>query len=373
MEQLNRLKYRILTEGQDVVYRKGQVRRTLLGCQERFDLRNGNLPVETCRKPMIRGAIAELLWFLSGSTNIAELKALAGYNLGIWDDWANEEGSIGPMYGAQWRDFGGMALAGPEGALEIIDGVDQIKRLITNIQERPYSTDHIVSAWNPAHSPDPKKSYAQNVNEGRGALNPCHTLFQVHLMPIPFKERMMIWHDSSRYEATEAMMRAAPIFYEGFNQRPFEFVVDSLSENKVMLSEFRSMPTTLDYSAVRAALMMAASEGGIPLNYLTLQLYQRSCDVPIGGPVNITCYSLLAHLLAHCTGNMAREFIWDIGNAHIYHQHLEEVRALLANTPLPTPQVFLNPDKKNIFEFTPLDIQLIGLKHHPAHRFTVIS
>ena len=372
MEQLNRLKYRILTEGQDVVYRKGQVRRTILGCQERFDLRNGNLPVETCRKPMIRGAIAELLWFLSGSTNINELKALAGYNLGIWDDWANEEGSVGPMYGAQWRHFGGLTVdVAPH--LTIVEGVDQISRLITNIQERPYSTDHIVSAWNPTHSPDPKKSYAQNVNDGRGALNPCHTLFQVHLMPIPFKERMMIWHDSSRYEATEAMMRVAPIFYEGFNQRPFEFVVDSLSENKVMLSEFRSMPTTLDYSAVRAALMMAASEGGIPLNYLSLQLYQRSCDVPIGGPVNITCYSLLAHLLAHCTGNMAREFIWDIGNAHIYHQHLEEVRALLANTPLPTPQVFLNPDKKNIFEFTPLDIQLTNLRHHPAHRFTVIS
>ena len=373
MEQLNRLKHRILTEGQDVVYRKGQVRRTLLGCMERFDLRNGNLPVETCRKPMIRGAIAELLWFLSGSTNITELKALAGYDLGIWDEWANEEGSIGPMYGAQWRDFGGMTLAGPEGGLEIIDGVDQIKRLITNIQERPYSTDHIVSAWSPAHSPDPKKSYAQNVNEGRGALNPCHTLFQVHLTPIPFKERMMLWHDSDRYGAVEAMMCIAPGYYEGFNHRPFEFIVDSLESNKVALSEFRSLPTTIDYSVLRALLMEAATLADMPQNYLSLQLYQRSCDVPIGGPVNVTCYSLLAHLLAHCTGNMAREFIWNIGNAHIYHQHLEEVRELLANTPLPTPQVFLNPDKKNIFEFTPLDIQLINLKHHAAHRFTVIS
>lgn len=322
MKQLLDLMRDVLNNGEAMVYRKGQIRHTRFGGMAKFDLSGGTLPVMTTRKPLIRGAIGELLWFLSGSTNVDDLKRLAGFNLKIWDDWANDDGEIGPLYGRQWTDFG---------ATKDRAGVNQIQRLVKSLKENPGSTGHVVSAWNPAVQPDPKLSYAENIAAGNGALSPCHTLFQVHVTPLLPKER------------------GALLFRELVNELGW-----SGAESHAYTEE--------DYD-----------KWGIPKYGLSLQLYQRSCDLPIGGPVNILTYSLLAHMLAHVTGMVAKEFIWTLGNYHIYDEHIEQAKLQVQRPPLLAPRVRLNSDVKNIEDFTMADILFGPFRHHDALEYKVVS
>jgi thymidylate synthase len=147
--------------------RTGTGTRSLFGAQLRFRLEDG-FPLATTRKVFFKGVIYELLWFLSGDTNIGYLLS---HNVHIWDAWADERGDLGPIYGAQWRawDAGGGRK------------IDQIAQVIEDIQRRPDSRRHLVSAWNPAVLPDETKSPQDNVRAGRAALASCHTLFQFYV------------------------------------------------------------------------------------------------------------------------------------------------------------------------------------------------
>ena len=147
--------------------RTGTGTRSLFGAQLRFDLREG-FPLVTTRKVFFKGVIRELLWFLAGDTN---LKYLTDHNVHIWDAWADEQGNLGPIYGAQWR-----AWETPGG-----EKIDQISQLIHQIRTKPESRRHIVSAWNPAVLPDESISPQANVRAGRAALPACHTLFQFYV------------------------------------------------------------------------------------------------------------------------------------------------------------------------------------------------
>ena len=147
--------------------RTGTGTKGIFGTQLRFDLSQG-FPLVTTRKVFFKGIIHELLWFLSGDTNI---KYLVDNKVHIWDAWADEQGHLGPIYGAQWR------------AWQAADGrrIDQISQLIDQIRSNPESRRHIVSAWNPAVLPDERMSPQANVRVGRAALASCHTLFQFHV------------------------------------------------------------------------------------------------------------------------------------------------------------------------------------------------
>jgi thymidylate synthase len=147
--------------------RTGTGTKSLFGAQLRFDLSNG-FPLVTTRKVFFKGVIHELLWFLAGNTNI---KYLVDHNVHIWDAWADENGDLGPVYGAQWR-----AWRAPDG-----QHIDQITQVIEQIRTNPNSRRHIVSAWNPAVLPDERVSPQDNVKEGRAALASCHTLFQFYV------------------------------------------------------------------------------------------------------------------------------------------------------------------------------------------------
>src|SRR5690242_15525106 len=136
----------------------------VFGAQVRFDLAKG-FPLVTTRKVLFKGVIYELLWFLAGDTNI---KYLTDRNVHIWDAWADDNGNLGPIYGAQWR-----AWEAPGGRR-----IDQITQVIDQIRHKPESRRHIVSAWNPAVLPDEGVSPQNNVRAGRAALASCHTLFQ---------------------------------------------------------------------------------------------------------------------------------------------------------------------------------------------------
>lgn len=141
---------------------------SVFGHQLRFDL-SESFPLVTTKKLHLRSIIHELLWFLRGDTNIAYLKE---HGVKIWDDWADESGSLGPIYGAQWRSW-----PTADGAT-----IDQLEEVVEQIRQRPDSRRHVVTAWNPAELPDESLSPQDNARAGRMALAPCHCLFQFHVV-----------------------------------------------------------------------------------------------------------------------------------------------------------------------------------------------
>jgi len=157
----------ILDNGSRKEDRTGTGTISLFGYQMRFDLARG-FPCVTTKKLHLRSIIYELLWFLKGDTNVAYLNE---NGVSIWDEWADEDGNLGPVYGAQWRDW------------VTADGrrIDQIKLLLDDLRQRPDSRRHIISAWNPAVLPDESRSPQDNVRDGLQALPPCHTMFQFYV------------------------------------------------------------------------------------------------------------------------------------------------------------------------------------------------
>lgn len=162
--QYLRLLKKILDEGTPKGDRTGTGTHSLFGAQMRFNLQEG-FPLLTTKKVHMKSITHELLWFLKGETNT---KYLTDNGVSIWDEWATQTGDLGPVYGKQWRDFG---------------GVDQIKDVIEQIKQRPNSRRLIVSAWNPAALPDESVSPQANVENGKMALAPCHCLFQFYVAP----------------------------------------------------------------------------------------------------------------------------------------------------------------------------------------------
>ena len=154
----------ILDHGSRKADRTGTGTLSLFGYQLRFDLEEG-FPAVTTKKLHLRSIIHELLWFLRGETNIAYLNA---NGVTIWDEWAREDGDLGPVYGAQWRSW-----QAPDGRV-----IDQLSGLLRDLRERPHSRRHVISAWNPAVLPDESRSPKENAAAGLQALPPCHALFQ---------------------------------------------------------------------------------------------------------------------------------------------------------------------------------------------------
>lgn len=157
----------ILDHGTKRDDRTGTGTLSIFGHQMRFDLSEG-LPLVTTKKLHLRSIIHELLWFIQGDTNV---RFLNNVGVSIWDEWAAEDGSLGPLYGAQWRSW------------PTADGrvIDQLTEVIDQLKNKPNSRRHVVSAWNPADLPDESISPQANVAAGRMALAPCHCLFQFYV------------------------------------------------------------------------------------------------------------------------------------------------------------------------------------------------
>ncbi len=164
MKQYLDLVRHVLSNGTDKGDRTGTGTRSVFGYQMRFDLAEG-FPMVTTKKLHLKSIIYELLWFLKGDTNIQYLNE---NGVRIWDEWADENGDLGPVYGYQWRNWNG-------------DGIDQIKELIETLKTNPNSRRMVVSAWNPSVLPDTSRSFADNVADGKAALPPCHAFFQFYV------------------------------------------------------------------------------------------------------------------------------------------------------------------------------------------------
>ena len=166
MKQYHELLKHVMENGAEKQDRTGTGTKSVFGYQMRFDLSEG-FPMVTTKKLHLKSIIYELLWFLNGDTNIAYLNE---HGVKIWDEWADENGDLGPVYGHQWRNWNS-------------EEIDQISELIETLKKNPDSRRMLVSAWNPSVLPDTSKSFAENVANGKAALPPCHAFFQFYVSP----------------------------------------------------------------------------------------------------------------------------------------------------------------------------------------------
>ena len=164
MKQYQDLLQHIKENGVEKKDRTGTGTISVFGYQMKFDLKNG-FPLVTSKKLHLRSIIYELIWFINGGTNINYLNE---NDVSIWDDWADKNGELGPIYGAQWRNWNN-------------DGIDQLNDVISSLKENPSSRRMIVTAWNPNIIPNIKKTFSENVKEGKAALPPCHAFFQFYV------------------------------------------------------------------------------------------------------------------------------------------------------------------------------------------------
>lgn len=164
MKQYHDLIKHVLENGSQKGDRTGTGTKSVFGYQMRFDLSEG-FPMVTTKKLHLKSIIYELLWFLQGDTNI---KYLQENGVRIWNEWADKNGDLGPVYGYQWRNWNG-------------DEIDQIKEIVETLKTNPNSRRMLVSAWNPSVLPDTSQSFSQNVAQGKAALPPCHAFFQFYV------------------------------------------------------------------------------------------------------------------------------------------------------------------------------------------------
>ncbi|ADQ84083.1 thymidylate synthase [Methylovorus sp. MP688] len=256
MQTYHDLMRHVLEHGHKKEDRTGTGTLSVFGYQMRFDLAAG-FPLLTTKKVHLKSIIHELLWFLQGSTNIAYLKE---NGVTIWDEWADAEGNLGPVYGYQWRNW-----PKPDGS-----HIDQITQVVDAIKRNPDSRRLIVSAWNVADVDQMK-------------LPPCHAFFQ---------------------------------FY--------------VADGK-----------------------------------LSCQLYQRSADIFLGVPFNIASYALLTMMVAQVCGLKLGDFVHTLGDAHIYLNHMEQVKEQLSRTPRSLPTMQINPDVRDIFAFRYEDFSLQNYDPYP--------
>lgn len=302
-EYLSLMKH-ILENGIDRSERTGVGTRSVFGHQMRFDLAKG-FPLLTTKKVFMRGIIHELLWFLTGDTNI---KYLVRNDVKIWNEWAfqvyleknnltkelpryskewteklewfvkqikesdefaKDWGELGPIYGKQWRDW-----ETPKG-----DHIDQIQNVIDMLKNDSSSRRIIVSGWNVGEIFD-------LIHDHNHAPPPCHSLFQFHILD----------------------------------------------------------------------------------GKLSCQLYQRSADFFLGVPFNIASYALLTMMIAQVSGYELGEFVWTGADIHLYLNHLEQAKLQISREGdiRPSPKIKINPNVKNIFEFKFEDFEVIDYNPHDA-------
>ncbi|MBE0438219.1 MAG: thymidylate synthase [Gammaproteobacteria bacterium] len=356
----------VLKNGWSKSDRTGTGTISTFGRQMRFDLKKG-FPIPTTCKKSLKSIVAELIWFLEGSTDNNRLNELGAK---IWDEWALPNGDLGPIYGKQWVAWDDHKVISPEdrtkyedmdyvmisnldnGDILMYRRINQISNVIEGLRENPMSRRHVVTSWNPADAPierrwavDPTESVGappvrvkvspqENVELGKAALAACHTLFQFNCRELSVEERMV-----------------------------------ALSEDKRSLLELTPNMTPEE---TRAELLDILDHLEAPKHALSCQVYLRSQDVPLGTPYNIASYAILTHMIAQVTNMVPDELIWVGGDVHIYKNQVAGVKEQLVRNTRNLPKLVIKrPEVRNIFDFKVDDFELEGYNPHPLIQFPI--
>lgn len=335
MKQYLALMQDILDNGVVKKDRTGVGTLSVFGRQLRFDLKEG-FPLVTTKKVHLKSIIHELLWFLNGDTNV---KYLQENGVKIWNEWSDEEGNLGPVYGKQWREWRdckvvechdvgrtqqlmqrGYKYIGnmkEDGTTYLVyeKAHDQISKVIQQLREDPDSRRIIVSAWNVADLDDM-------------ALNPCHNYFQFYTTEMPLLERLD-W-----YEVNE----------------PEKFASAPLINHEDIDDEER-LHETLDRE-------------GIPRRKLSCFYMMRSNDYLLGAPFNIASYALLTHMIAQQLNMVPDELVYSGVDVHLYSNHLEQAKLQLTREPYPLPKLVIKRKPDSIFDYKYEDFELVGYQSH---------
>lgn len=331
MKQYLALMQDILDNGVVKEDRTGVGTLSVFGRHLRFDLKEG-FPLVTTKKVHLKSIIHELLWFLNGDTNV---KYLQENGVKIWNEWANEEGELGPVYGKQWREWRdckvvechdvgrtqqlmqrGYKYIGnmkEDGTTYLVyeKAHDQISKVIQQLREDPDSRRIIVSAWNVGDLDDM-------------ALNPCHNYFQFYTTEMAVLERLN-WFEENE---------------------PEKFACIPLNNDEKLLHE------TLDRE-------------GIPRRKLSCFFLMRSNDVFLGLPFNIASYALLTHIVAQQLNMVPDELVYSGVDVHLYSNHLEQAKLQLTREPYPLPKLVIKRKSDSIFDYRYEDFELVGYQAHP--------
>jgi thymidylate synthase len=358
MKQYTDLVVRILKEGSESEDRTGTGTIKIFGHQSVYNMDDG-FPLLTLKKTWMPGVTHELLWFLGNHHKLDAYKDLPQTNIKylldnkvhIWDEWADADGNLGPVYGKQWTDWGGYYSSGhwnskTNSTGRYFNGKNQIQIIVDKLTKghksfNPMDRGLIVSAW--------------NVGElDEMALRPCHAFFQFQARELSLNERVKL-------------MDINPEDYPN---------IDALKEMEEILKASGKSKEVFE-------------KNGIPKYELSLQLYQRSADTFLGVPFNIASYSLLLHMVCHVTGMKPGKFVHTFGDAHLYSNHKDQVNELLSRTYtggsggldfwsdkslayMPDtygpelPKLWLNPEIKNIFDFQYEDIKVLDYNPLPT-------
>ena len=334
-EQYLNLVNEILEKGVEKDTRAGKTL-SLFGKQLKFNLKEG-LPMLTTKKMFAKGVIHELLWFLKGDTNI---KYLVDNGVHIWDDDAyryflqtickkpgagnamdKEEFLKHVLIGDEWHFFADKSYRfGDLGPVyghqwRNWNGVDQVKEVIEKLRNNPDDRRIMISAWNVGEIKDM-------------ALPPCHYSCQFYTKEMTFKERKQ-WAIDNKIEFEH---------YDCYSNPSDEEIVEMFDK------------------------------AGVPKRKLSCMFQMRSNDIGCGTAFNWLSYALMTHIIAQCVNMDVDELIYTVGDAHIYKNHIEPLKEQLARNPhlYALPTLWLNPEKKNIDDFTYDDIKIIGYKSYPA-------
>ena len=301
----------ILDNGNDSDDRTGTGTLSLFGKHLEFDLKKG-FPLLPGKYTPFKLVANELLWFLSGSTNNEQLRRMNGNDKPtIWEEWADENGNLGPIYGKQWTHWG----------TGDYDQYDQIDNLIEGLIERPFSRRHIVSAWNVADLPYEHWSPQENVINDRMALAPCHAFFQFGVRKLSFFERTK--YCPSDIQPSE--------YYE----EEYHKIMDDMKTPKYALS---------------------------------CHLYQRSCDTFLGLPFNIASYALLTEMIANVVDMIPDRLHISFGDVHLYKNHIEQANELLSRDlyEYKLPKLVIDRKYHSIDDFHIGSYDLQKYSYHPT-------
>lgn len=411
MKQINDTLRRLLEDGDIKTDRTGTGTISKFGGVMRFPLIGDVYPVPTERKVALYKPVEELEWFISGNTHVGWLIDKKNH---IWDSWTGQDGTIGPMYGEQWRNWGadGMALTAADyaaieervadalgdGYPSMIDssmagsaargviedymaerakpyaqggrgGIDQLAGIVNALRNNPDDRRMVVSTWNTALLPNSKINPSANVDKGRMALAPCHAMWQVNTAKLSVRDILFqqvsksgivntgvkigsIAHTGELYAlistGVRALLKADPIYISN------RITVDDLTaEGRKVYDDYFAQPNA-------------------PERKLSLMLFARSQDVPLGTVFNVATYSILTRFLAKITNMIPHEYIHVMGDYHIYSNQVDCVTEQLSRSPKRLPQVFLPDHWKELEDFKASELTF-EYESHPAIKYPMAA